>query len=46
MGIEISQNLINHDDGVERVSDILKEIIITYTITSKPKNIETQRSLR
>ena len=46
VGIEISQNLINHDDGVERGSDILKEIISTYTIPSKPKNIETQRSLR
>jgi len=46
VGIEISQNLINHDDGVERVSDILKEIISTYTKTSKPKNIETVRSLR
>jgi predicted N-formylglutamate amidohydrolase len=46
VGIEISQNLISHDDGVERVSDILKKIISTYTITSKPKNIETQRSLR
>ena len=46
VGIEISQNLINHDDGVERVSDILKEIINAYTITSKPKNIEAQRSLR
>jgi len=46
VGIEISQNLINHEDGVERVSDILKEIISTYTIPSKPKNIETQRSLR
>jgi len=46
VGIEICQNLINDDDGVERVSDILKEIINAYTITSKPNNIETQRSLR
>ena len=46
VGIEISQNLINHDDGVKRVSDILKEIISTYTIPAKPKNIETQKSLR
>jgi len=46
VGIEISQNLINHDDGVKRVSDTLKEIISIYTITSKPKNIETQKSLR
>ena len=46
VGIEISQNLINHDDGVERVSNTLKEIISTYTKTSKPKNIETRRSLR
>ena len=32
MGIEICQDLINDDDGVERVSDTLKEIISTYTI--------------
>mgnify|MGYP001595014056 CR=1 FL=1 len=46
VGIEISQNLINHDDGVKRVSNILKEIINAYTIPSKPNNIDTQRSLR
>ena len=46
VGIEISQNLISHDDGVERVSDILKEIISTYTIHSKPKNNEIKISLR
>ena len=46
VGIEISQNLISHDDGVKSVSDILKEIISIYTITSKPKNIETLKSLR
>ena len=46
VGIEISQNLINHDAGVERVSIILKEIINAYTIPSKPKNIETQKPPR
>lgn len=46
VGIEISQNLINHDDGVERVSSTLKEIISTYTIPSRTKNIKTQKSLR
>ena len=46
VGIEICQNLINHDDGAERVSNILKEIISTYTIPARPKNIETQKSLR
>jgi predicted N-formylglutamate amidohydrolase len=46
VGIEISQNLINHDDGVERVSNTLKEIISTYTIPARTKNIETQKSLR
>ena len=46
VGIEICQDLINHDDGVGRVSDTLKEIISTYTITARPKNIETQKSLR
>jgi predicted N-formylglutamate amidohydrolase len=46
VGIEICQELINHDDGVERVSNTLKEIISTYTIPARPKNIETQKSLR
>ncbi len=46
VGIEICQNLINHDNGAERVSNILKEIISTYTIPSKPINFKTQRSLR
>jgi predicted N-formylglutamate amidohydrolase len=46
VGIEICQDLINHDDGVERVSNTLKEIISTYTIPARPKNIETQKSLR
>ena len=46
VGIEISQNLVNHDDGVKRVSNTLKKIISTYMIAAKPKNIETQRSLR
>ena len=48
MGIEICQNLINDDDGVERVSNTLKEIISTYTITARTKNdsIEKQNRFR
>ena len=46
VGIEISQNLINHDDGVKRISSTLKEIISTYMITTRTKNVETQKSLR
>ena len=46
VGIEICQNLINNDDGVKRVSDTLKEIISTYRIGARTKNIETQKSLR
>ena len=46
VGIEICQDLINHDDGVERISNTLKEIISTYTIPARPINIETQKSLR
>ncbi len=46
VGIEICQDLINHNDGVKRVSDTLKEIISTYTISARPKNIETKKSLR
>jgi predicted N-formylglutamate amidohydrolase len=48
VGIEICQDLINDDDddGVERVSNTLKEIISTYTINAIPKKIETQKSLR
>lgn len=46
VGIEISQNLINYDDGVERVSNTLKEIISTYMIATRTKNVETKKSLR
>ena len=46
VGIEISQNLINDDDGVERVSNTLKEIISTYMLANRTMNIETQKSLR
>ena len=46
VGIEISQNLINHDDGVKRISSTLKEIISTYMIATRTKNVETQKSLR
>ncbi len=38
VGIEICQDLINHDDGVERVSNTLKEIISKYTITARSKH--------
>ena len=46
VGIEISQNLINHDDGVERVATALSKIIIKYAIPTRPKNIQTQEFLR
>ncbi len=46
VGIEISQDLIDHDDGVESVSDTLKKIISLATIEHRPKNSETKESLR
>ena len=46
VGIEISQNLISHDDGVKSVSNTLKEIISTYMIATRTKNVETKKSLR
>ncbi len=45
VGIEISQNLINDDDGVERVSNTLKEIISTYTIATRAKKTLRHRNL-
>ena len=45
VGIEISQNLINHDDGVECISNTLKEIISTYMIATRTKNLKTKKSL-
>ena len=45
VGIEISQNLINHDDGVECISNTLKEIISTYMIATRTKNVKTKKSL-
>jgi len=46
VGIEISQNLINHDKGVERVATTLSKIISKNTIPLKPKNTQTQEFLR
>jgi hypothetical protein len=33
-------------EGVERVSNTLKEIISTYMIATRTKNVETKKSLR
>ena len=46
VGIEISQNLIKYDDGIERVASILSEIISKYAIAKRPKNIQKQEFLR
>ena len=45
VGIEISQNLISNDDGVERVTSILSEIISKHAIPERPKNIQKQEFL-
>jgi len=45
VGIEISQNLINHDDGIERVASALSKIISKYAIPTRPKNIQAQEFL-
>ena len=46
VGIEISQNLINYDDGVERVSNSLKEIISLVTTKHRSKKIKKKESFR
>ena len=46
VGIEISQNLIKYDDGIERVASILSEIISKHAIPERPKNIQKQEFLR
>ena len=45
VGIEISQNLISNDDGVERVTSTLSEIISKHAIAKRPKNIQKQEFL-
>ena len=37
VGIEISQDLINHSDGGKRISDILQEIISLVTTKQRSK---------
>ena len=46
VGIEIRQDLINHDEGVERISDTLQEVISTLTASTRKIDIEKRRSLR
>jgi len=46
VGLEIRQDIINHDEGVEHISNILQEIVKSLTATTKPSNIQTNKSLR
>ena len=46
VGIEIRQHLINHDDGVMRISNALQEVISSLVLTNKSNNIHIKKSLR
>ena len=46
VGIEIRQDLINHDDGVMRISNALHEVISSLVLTNKSNNIQIKKSLR
>ena len=46
VGIEIRQDLINHDDGIMRLSNILYEVISSLVLTNKSNNIQIKKSLR
>ena len=46
VGIEIRQDLIDHDEGVERISDTLQEVISALTASTRKIDIDKRRSLR
>jgi len=46
VGIEIRQDLIDHGEGVERISDTLHEVISALTASTRKIDIEKRRSLR
>ena len=46
VGIEIRQDLIDHDEGVERISNTLQEVISALTVSTRKIDIDKRRSLR
>lgn len=44
-GIEIRQDLIHHDDGVERVADVFQKILASLPSRLKPTDIDARRSV-
>ena len=46
VGIEIRQDLINHDEGVERITDTLQEVISALTTSTRKNDIEKRKSSR
>jgi predicted N-formylglutamate amidohydrolase len=46
VGIEIRQDLINHDDGVERISNTIQEVISSLVLANKSSNIHIESPLR
>ena len=46
VGIEIRQDLINHDEGVERITDTLQEVISALTTLTRKIDIEKRKSSR
>jgi len=46
VGIEIRQDLINHDEGVERITDTLQEVISALTTSTRKIDIEKRKSSR
>lgn len=45
VGIEIRQDLIHHDDGVERVADVFQNILASLPARLKPTDIDARRSV-
>ena len=46
VGIEIRQDLINHNEGVERITDTLQEVISALTTSTRKIDIEKRKSPR
>lgn len=44
VGIEIRQDLIHHDDGVERIADVMHAVLTSIPAQLKPTNIDSRRS--
>lgn len=44
VGIEIRQDLIHHDDGVERIAEVMHKVFASLPARIKPTEIATRRS--